>query len=402
MNRLVAALAALALAPAALAQDTAAPAAPATDAAPAAAAPAEAGPDVAALEGKVEALAEQFAEVKGDVAKLKQLRFSGYVQPRFAWREDAIYEKGAPTQDGFYLRRGRFKAVYDATSWAVFALQLDATPSGVGLKEAYATLKLPIEGLAVDAGLQLMPFGYEVGVRSSSDLDLLERANFSRTFLKGEYDLGVALKGARGPLNFKVGLFNGNGVDGAAGKDNDQNKDVIGRVGFDLGTVTGGVSGWYGKTVAYTLTDNKEYDRARVGADLQVFLDLLPIGGTALKGEYLWGKTQLGTGSGGAGDALGVIGWGWYGILTQNVGPWNQIAVRYEQFNPDVKIDRDAAANQGKVFLQDEISGALHTYFGGNLKLSLAYYHPMNRTRGDTAPSDPKKDSFVAQLQAKF
>ena len=404
MNRLVAALAALALAPAALAQETAAPAAPATTAA----APADAGPDVAALEGKVESLAEQVAEMKNDVGGLKKLKFSGYVQPRFAWREDAIYEKGAPTQDGFYIRRGRFKAVYTATDWAAFTLQLDATTSGVGLKEAYATLvlpedlKLPLKKIAVDAGLQLMPFGYEVGVRSSGDLDLLERSAVSRSFLKGEYDLGVAVRGNLGPFNLKVGLFNGNGVDGAAGKDNDQKKDVIGRLGFDLGNVTGGVSGWYGKTIAYTLADNKDYDRARVGADLQVFLDLLPLGGTALKGEYIWGKTQIGTGSGGAGDALGVIGWGWYAILTQNVGPWNQIAVRYEQFKPDQKIDEDLPANQGKVFLQDEISGALHTYLGGNLKLSFAYFHPMNRTKGDTAPSDPKKDSFVAQLQAKF
>jgi hypothetical protein len=404
MNRLFAALVALALAPAALAEEAAPAASPdaaaAATAAPDAAAPA---PDVAALEGKVDALAEQLAEMKGDVSGLKRLKISGYVQPRFAWREDAIYEKGAPTQDGFHIRRGRFKAVYDAAEWATFALQLDATPSGVGLKEAYATMKLPVPwGLAVDAGLQLMPFGYEVGVRSSADLDLLERASFSRTFLKGEYDVGVALRGKNGPLNFKVGLFNGNGVDAASGKDNDQRKDVIGRVGFDLGSVTGGVSGWYGKTIAYTLGDNKQYDRARVGADLQVFLDLLPIGGTAIKGEYLWGKTQIGTGSGGAGDALGVIGWGWYGILTQNVGRWNQLAFRYEQFNPDVKLDRNDPANQGKVFLQDEISGALHTYLGGNLKLSLAYYHPTNRTRGDTAPSDPKKDSFIAQLQAKF
>lgn len=392
MNRLIAALAVAALSPAALAQEAAAPAA--------APAPAEAAA-LAALEGRVDALAEQYAETKGDVAKLKQLKLSGYIQGRFAWREDAVFEKGAPTQDGFYVRRGRFKVTYDG-DWAQYVLQLDATPSGVGLKEAYAELKLPVKGLAVDAGLQLMPFGYEVGVRSSADLDLLERATFSRTFLKGEYDLGVALRGIYGPFNFKVGLFNGNGIDGASGKDNDQLKDVIGRVGFDLGNVTGGVSGWYGRTIDYTAVGNPRYDRARLGADLQVYLDLLPLGGTALKGEYLWGKTQIGSGAGGAGEALGVIGWGWYGLLTQNVGPWNQVAVRYEQFNPDVKLDRNLAANQGKVFLQDELSGALHTYFGGNLKLSLAYYHPMSRSRGDTAPSDPKKDSFVAQLQAKF
>ncbi len=401
MNRLVAALAALALAPATLAQDTAAPAAPAE----AQAAPAEStesGPDVAALEGKVESLAEQFAEMKTDVSGLKKLKFSGYVQGRYAWREDALYNASSPpSQNGFFVRRGRFKAVYTATDWAKATLQLDATTSGVGVKEAFATLKLPFHGLAVDAGLQLMPFGYEVGVRSSADLDLLERSAVSRAFLRGEYDVGVSLKGQRGPLDFRVGLYNGNGVDGAAGRDNDQYKDVIGRIGLDLGMVTGGVSGWYGKTFDYRTTD-QEYDRARVGADLQVFLDLLPIGGTALKGEYIWGKTQIGTANGGAGEELGKIGWGWYGILTQNVGSWNQLAIRYEQFKPDQRMDEDAAANQGEVFLQDEISGALHTYFGGNLKLTLAYYHPMNRSKGDTAPSDPKKDSFVAQLQAKF
>lgn len=332
MNRLIAALAVAALAPSAFAQEAGAPAS-----APAAESGATAA-DLAALEGKVDALAEQYAETKTDVAKLKQLKFSGYIQGRFAWREDAIYEKGAPTQDGFDIRRGRFKASYDA-SWAQYVLQLDATPSGVGLKEAYAELKLPVKGLAIDAGLQLMPFGYEVGVRSSADLDLLERATFSRTFLKGEYDLGVALKGAYGPFNFKLGLFNGNGIDGASGKDNDQLKDVIGRLGFDLGTVTGGVSGWYGRTIDYTSADNARYDRARVGADLQVFLDLLPVGGTAIKGEYLWGKTQIGSGAGGAGDALGKIGWGWYALLTQNLGDWNQLAIRYEQFKPDVKLD---------------------------------------------------------------
>ncbi len=398
MNRLVAALAALALAPAALAQETAAPAASATTDA----APAEAGPDIAALEGKVESLVEQFAEMKNDVGTLKKLKFSGYVQGRYAWREDALYNaSSAPSQNGFFVRRGRFKAVYTATDWAQATIQLDATTSGVGVKEAFATLKLPFHGLAVDAGLIGMPFGYEVGVRSSADLDLLERSAVARAFLRGEYDVGVALKGKGGPLDFKVGLFNGNGVDAAAGRDNDQYKDVVGRVGLDLGMVTGGVSGWYGKTFDYRTTD-EEYDRARVGADLQVFLDLLPIGGTALKGEYIWGKTQISDANGGAGSAPGVIGWGWYGILTQNVGEWNQLAVRYEQFKPDESVDEDAAANQGKVFVQDEISAALHTYLGGNLKFTLAYFHPMNGKKGDTAPSDPKRDSFVAQLQAKF
>jgi hypothetical protein len=359
--------------------------------------------DASAIQGKIDTLAEQTSATQKDVAGLKKLKISGYVQARETYAESPtpIYTGTAPKDTGFTIRRGRFKAVYDADG-SQFALQLDATPKGVALKEAFARLKLPVKGVGIDAGLQLLPFGYDVGVRSSADLDLLERADFARTFLKGEYDLGVSLVAARGPFNAKVGVFNGNGVDAkTGGLDNDQHKDVIGRVGFDAGVVTGGVSGWYGQTINYKSSEaDRTFDRARVGADVQVYLDLLPFGGTAVKGEYLWGKTQLGEDNGGAGVALGKIGWGWDAIVTQNVGRWNQLALRYQQFNPDVKIDRDA--NPTKVFVQDEIATAVHTLIGGNMKLSLAYYHPMYREKGAQAKSSPDKDSVMAQLQAKF
>lgn len=410
MNRLAAVIAALAIAPAALAQE----AQPQTSQAPA-----EAGPDTAALEGKLESLAEQLAETKGDVEKLKKLKLSGYVQARWRWNEAAFYGKDATTlpapkadtiaQTGFHIRRGRFKVTYDA-DWSQFVLQLDAITSGVSVKEAYAAVKLP-KGLALDVGLQLFPFGYEVASRSSSDLDTLERAEISRKFLAGEYDLGLALRGKYRMLSWKLGLFNGNGVDGAkatGGVDNDQLKDVIGRVTADLGMVTAGLSGWYGKVYDYTvLTDGEpaEYDRQRFGADVQVFLDLLPIGGTALKGEYIWGKTQISDKNFGAGDKLGKTSSGWYALVTQNLGKWNQLAVRYERFIVDHGVDRDLAANQGRVFENAELQTALHTFLGGNTKVTLAWFHPMYADYGDAVTgdaTDPKKDSFIAQVQAKF
>jgi hypothetical protein len=429
MNTRLLAVAAALLAPlATIAQDQSAqPGAPApaqpaspTPAQPAAPdaqpAPAET-PDASALQGKIESLAEQYAETKNDVAGLKRLKLSGYVQGRWAWQESAVYEPkcatpGActadeikayapPDRDNFYVRRGRLKAVYDA-SWSQYVLQIDAIPSGISLKEAYAELKLPA-GLAVDAGLQLFPMGYEVAVRSSADLDNLERAMIYGALLKGEYDLGVALKGVYGPINFRVGVFNGNGIDaGKGGRDNDQLKDVIGRVGFDLGWLTGGVNGWYGKTIDYTSATNKEYDRVRAGGDLQIYLDLLPFGGTALKGEYLWGKTAIGSGAGGAGDSLGKTMSGWYATLVQNVGGKAQVAVRWDQFDPDHGLDRNAAANASRVFVKQSLDAAVHYYLDESLKLSLAYFHPMNGDKGATAPSDPKADVFMAQLQAKF
>jgi len=414
MNRLVALIAALALAPAALAQEAqpqGTPSQPTQDTSTAA------GVDASALQGRVEAAEATLAEVKGAVDKLSRLKLSGYVQARWRWREDANYTKDAAalkadtiSQTGFHVRRGRLKATYDA-DWSQFVLQLDAIPNGVTVKEAYAEVKLPM-GIALDAGLQLFPFGYEVASRSSADLDTLERAEISRRFLAGEYDLGVALRGKVQMLSWKVGLFNGNGVEGGkatGGVDNDQLKDVIGRVTADLGIVTAGVSGWFGKVQDYTVLTAggapTEHDRQRVGADIQVFLDLLPLGGTALKGEYIWGKTQISDKSFGAGDKLGKTSSGWYAVVSQNLGKWNQVAVRYERFIVDHGVDRDLAANQGKVFMNSELQAAVHTFLGGNTKLSLAWFHPMYAAYGDTvtgAAKDPRKDSFIAQVQAKF
>lgn len=410
----LAVLAALVTAPAAAhAQEAAAPASPML--APATAPARDLASDVDTVGGKVDAVTEKVAELDTAVAGLKKLRFSGYVQGRWAWLEGARYEPkcaaatctadelkayAPPDKDNFYVRRGRFKATYD-TDLAQAVLQLDAVPSGVSIKEGFVTLKLP-KGFAVDTGLQPLPFGYEVSQRSSADLNLLERSQVTGKLLKGEYDLGVALRGARGPVSFKVGLFNGNGIDGGKGRDNDQLKDVIGRVGFDLGTVTGGLSGWYGKTIDYTSTADTEYDRVRAGADLQVYLDLLPIGGTALKGEYVWGKTAIGTGGAGAGDKLGKTMSGYYLLASQNVGKRHQVDVRWDSFIPDHGLDHDAAANATKVFKTNELSAALHTFVGEAWKLSLAYYHPMNGTKGPSAPSDPKSDSVIAQAQVKF
>lgn len=394
MNRILVAVAALSLASAALAQESG-----------------DAAVDTAAIQGKVTALEEQLAETRSTVAGLARLKWSGYIQGRYAWQEAVTYStaegttaspKANPDRDGFFIRRGRLKLVYDA-DLAQFVLQLDATPQGgVSIKEGYASLKLP-RGFAIDAGLQLLPFGYDVGVRSSADLDLLERYRGAGYWLKGEYDVGVTLRGAYGPINFRAGVFNGNGVDGGAGRDNDQIKDVIGRVGFDFGMVTGGVSGWYGKTRDYRVDPAKTYDRTRIGADVQVYLDLLPIGGTALKGELIAGKTGIGSATD-AGAGLGQAGHAWHATLVQNLTDKFQLAARYEQFVKNNNLS--APATGGAVKQIDELDVAIHYYLGGNYKLSLAYWHPMNgKVLGDsTNPKDSvkKTDQWVAQAQAKF
>ena len=405
MNRILIAIVALSLASAVRAQE-------------------ETTPDLATLDGKVTSLEEQYAETKATVAALNRIKVSGYIQARWVWQEcvgnspskGCAYStlmnnpatgqsitNGNPTQDNFFIRRARLKVVYDA-DWSQYVLQFDATPDGFAVKEAYASLKLP-KGWAVDAGLQLFPFGYDVGVRSSADLDLLERYFGAGYYLKGEYDIGVALRGAYGPFNLRAGVFNGDGVQ-AGGHDNDQIKDLIGRLGFDFGMVTGGVSGWYGHTRDYHAYPNVTYDRSRIGADLQVFLDFIPIGGTALKGEYIAGKTGIGD-STNAGVGLGIPGYSWQASLVQNLGQPFQLAARLQQFVPN--NDLEAPAKGAAVKEINEVDFALHYYLGGNFKFSVAYWHPWNgKTLGTV--TDPLKvtntvkdtDQVVAQAQVKF
>lgn len=427
MIRVIAVLAALALAPAALAQDATAASAAAPSGAQPPASSNETGvpgtasggtadaTDLAALQGKVEALGEQVAELKSASASASKLKLSGYVQGRWAWLEKGQPASAPPnaystspetaiSSNGFFVRRARVKAAYDA-DWSQYVLQLDATTRGVLVKEAFATLKLA-RNANLDFGLQLLPFGYEVSVRSSADLDLLERAMVTKYFIDGEYDIGASLRGTYGKLNYRIGVFNGNGVaawgfaSSSAGYDNDQRKDVIGRLGFDLGWLTGGVSGWRGKTIDYGTPDKKAHDRIRYGGDLQAYLDLLPVGGTAIKGEYIWGRTGIGTANDGAGTNLGKTASGWYVLGTQNLGPWNQLAARYEQLITNHTANVGPTSTTVKV--QKAVEVAFHTFIGGGYKLSAAWFHPMSGARGGAAVSDPKADQFIVQAQAKF
>jgi hypothetical protein len=362
--------------------------------------------DVAALQGKIESLAEQYAETKTAVDGLQKLKFSGYIQGRYAYRVDALYYKGSgdgsTNNDNFYVRRGRLKAVYN-NDLTAFTLQVDAIPSGLSLKEGFGTVKLPM-GWAIDAGLQLMPFGYEVGSMSSADLDLLERGQASDYYAAGQYDVGVSARGKLGPANLRFGVFNGNGVSGGfggvVGKDNDPRKDFIGRATFDFGILTAGVSGWWGKN--RDMQTGIERVRSRVGVDAQLYLDLLPIGGTFVKGEFMYGLTGIASPAANPGRA----GHGYYAIVGQNLGLKFLVAARWDSFTKlnGLDISDLNATTKANVLTTNEVSAAGHFFVGEGRKVSLAWYHAMNGDKGSLAPAQvsPHKDRIEAQVQAKF
>jgi len=133
---------------------------------------------------------------------------------------------------------------------------------------------------------------------------------------------------------------------------------------------------------------------------VQVYLDLLPIGGTALKGEFIAGTTGIGSG---AGADLGVAGHAWHATLTQNLGNSFQLAARFEQY---VK-DNNLASSGPAVKEINELDVAAHYYVGGNYKLSALWAHPMDGKKVGSGPGKPSgtvedTDQFIVQAQAKF
>lgn len=394
--------------PAVSEQAETAPAQPATEPAPEAPAAPSIEDRLTTAEGKVAAIEEQNIETKNDLEVLKKLRLSGYVQARYL-AQQSLDETGAGGFNRFTVRRSRLKGTY-TSELAQFSLQIDASPSGVGLRDAEATLFIPgtKQNLSLTLGQFKWPFGYE-GPQSSSDREFPERTLMLRAFMPNERDRGLRFEGRflDSLLNVSAGIFDGNGIanTGFIGTDNDKEKDLIGRVGFDMKWIAGGVSGWYGNTLGQRTTGpnpdtgRKAYSRNRMGADLQLYLDLLPVGGTALKGEYMAGSTYQ---RGGV-EQLGIAAHGWWALIVQNLGLTNQVAVRYDFF--DAQNASDASESEGTLGANNPIHtlgiAAIH-HFGEALEVTAAYEIPMTATVDGGTAEDPHDNLFTLQLQARF
>src|SRR3989339_559997 len=208
---------------------------------------------VSDLNGQLKGLEESYLETMGTVAKLNKIKVSGYVQAQYrmlmdsAGIMDATGKYAAPAgdfsggkfSDGtrglLHVRRGRFKIAYD-NGLAQSAVQLDATEKGVGIKDAYLSFTDPwIKSVSLKTGLFDRPFGFEISY-SSSSRESPERSRMFQTLFPGERDLGIKLEyapemGSLSWLRAKVGVFNGTGI---SANENDNNKDIIGRLGVSL------------------------------------------------------------------------------------------------------------------------------------------------------------------------
>jgi hypothetical protein len=410
--------------------------APAVDAPAAETAPAQtAAPTVedrlTDLEGKMEGLQESTAATDATVSSLKKLKFSGYVQGRYEWHDDAgagVSNDTARAPRGtnrFLVRRARLKATYQGRL-SEYVLQIDAVPEGVALRDAEASLFLdenvipsatPFE-LRFTVGQFKVPFGFEL-LQSSSDREMPERSAMIRTLFPGERDRGARIQAKYGIFRLAAALINGSAFPALTGGptvsigtfDQSSFKDVVGRLGADLEFLVVGASAYYGHTInianlgAPTAMNANvgylRYERVRLGADAQLYFDVPAVGGLVLRGEVIWASdSNLDYAGVAKNECRDIESLGWYATVVQNVGDHLGAVVRVDQFDRNTGIASTCDPALRNPTLSDKVTtigGGLLVHVSGNLKGTAVYEHAIEQ---GSAKRD--NDVFTLQLQARF
>jgi hypothetical protein len=362
------------------------------------------GPDPAALQGKVDGLDERMATAESDLAGLKKFKFSGYIQARYELHADSEDKYSIATQgatpsdknkDYFYIRRGRLKLSYEGSKYYQAILQLDAAKASVSLKDAQGRLMLPLGKtlLTLDMGQFKWPFGWEM-LRSSSEREMPERTKACGALMPGERDRGIMF-GINAPkyVQFNMGLFNGYGTgdSGFPVITPVREAALVSRLALDFGFLTLGGSAFAGSSsnrpsTAVGTTEYNTRAKNRFGTDLHVYYAIPVVGGGRVDLEGYSGKDWNTSKNNKYASSLGG-----YVQLVQNFLKSQQLAVRYDYWDPDTDVDLDGI---------NTLAFALSYFFAydPNAKITVAYDIPVHTNKG----KDKDDDFLTMQIQYKF
>jgi hypothetical protein len=328
-------------------------------------------------------------------------------------------------------------------------VQADFTEAGVKLKDAYGLFQiLPNDELTVQIGSFNRP-NYEVEL-SSSARESAERSQVVRAFHPDERDLGFLVSywpTITDDFNPKlqVGMYNGVGV----AAETDPYKDIITRLTFpvplgsespvqaDLGVsyYMGGIpqtgdsiTKWENEAKVTAFNDETGNfrgfgNKSNFNIEAQIYLDILPFGGTIIKGEMLTGKrptaptaatsATVGTTKDSTGKDIVKITpgtaaanlalrnqSGFYAYFVQNIGSSLQLAAKYDVFdrNSDLSGTNVKSSSDAK----SSVLGFGINYFIDNLRITAWYEMPKYATDEISTLEDLKDNKTTIRFQYKF
>lgn len=357
------------------------------------------------------------------------LKFSGYLQAQFI----STQQNDKSHANEFMLRRGRLKADFfslykDSTPKVQFVFQMNATESGIEIKDLYATLfENKFKIFSLTAGLFVVPFGYEI-TYSSSSRESPERGRMAQQLIKGERDLGAMISLKKSPaISFEAGIFNGGNSSVLTEFDN--YKDIIARVSTNHNflknrfSLNAGLSAFYGGFKQNTIyinryTDNslitdsslnnigKKLPRHYYAGDLQISYNWIA-GKSEARTEYWFGTQSSNQSSFSTPykllnepsfirDFRGAV------FYLLHKYKRHEFGIKYDFLDPNIKVKGASVRNAGD--LKFSTFGVGYIYdINENAKVTAWYEMPKNETSNlNGFNSDLKDNVFTFRLQVKF
>lgn len=384
------------------------------------------------------------------------LSLTGFLHADYGVRQssqDQLNTANSPlNEDRFNIRRARLRAVLER-EYVTGAVEFDGnTTRGATARilGAEASLRWPVPKghepplLMLTVGAFKIPFGFEV-LQSDRDRLFLERSTAERALFPGEYDLGARLQGGWRVIRYAVAVMNGEPAgesSGFPGRDPNHQKDVVGRIGVDVGvverlSVAAGISalagtGFHAGTPAtkptilwqdrnqdgmfqasevsvapgVSASPSSTFKRQAIGADLRLAANLLVLGETVGYGEFYLAKNLDRAILPADPKAIGrdITERGIYLALTQQLGQHGMVGFRYDYYNPD----RDSTDTRSAILIPQSFiyqtfafTAALTSASG---RLIVEYDVNRNHLGRDEAgsPTNLKDNAFFVRGEAKF
>jgi len=371
------------------------------------------GQDTQALQSMIDqlkAITDRLSKLEEDVAGMKKQAPSSSPNPLGktaigGFTQLQYRASSNPGEfDGFGAKRVRInitndndrthlKISYDFATTQFGSTFNEAPESGGQLRDAWVSYDLEPKIAKATFGRQNIPLGYEIE-RSDTDREMPERSKYNDTFFNGQRSTGLVYRRMFNPnVEAWAGMMNA-----LSATDPGQRAVTnVGPVGNRLAGVGGvrykspkfdaGISTFWGRrhAVRGTAPDvNPTNDRRFTYLDARY--SIMPK--LTMRAEAMFGHDRIPNQTFTAGDNARDVTGG-HVQLAYNIDPMNELAVRYEQFDPNTDHGSDLFHGEGLTWLH---------FINPNLQLSAAF----ERFTDETRTANKNWNVTTLRVQYKF
>lgn len=310
----------------------------------------------------------------------------GFAQPQYEYHFTKDEDLNIDNSNTFKFKRARLgitgKIPYDFAYYAMMEFSPFVSSTGNPyLLDVFVSYRR-FKWVNVSMGSFKQPFGLEVNTPCSG-LHTVERSAVSDQLVAPQRDMGLMLLGGtkQDLVQYRLALMNGTGL---GTKDNNNKKDLIGRVIFHPVEFIGvGGSFRYGYPTKDSLT------RTSFAVELEVdYSNFL------VQAEYIADEGDYNRAAGGGCGADPLV------LGDKRSGYYVQAMYRtYMNLHPVIKYESfDTGDDEG--YSLSTITVGLNYFFNDNVRLQANYRY--NAEFNDAKNAEKPNDAFLIQLQAKF